>query len=330
MVPLSGFVGVEIHADGPAPVSLGDTLETSWRRSPGFLQDSGRPIPDDDVMNTTDVISKPTNPKHRREGGPNGHHWRSAGDAWGRRARDWACLFEHYAADVIHAVFGHLGVGPGTSLLDVACGSGLAIRWADAAGGETAGIDASAALVDIARSRTPTADVRTGDMFDLPWGDESFDVVTSINGIWGGCEAALVEAHRVLRPGGSIAISFWGRGHLDLRPCFEAFAANSPGGHVDGMRRTNGIARPGVAESMLSAAGFEVAARDSRTSTLEWPDQETAWRALSSTGPAVPALEAVGADVLRPQVIAAIEALRSPSGIYHFRNDQQFVIARKP
>lgn len=280
-------------------------------------------------MNTTDVIANNTRPKHAGEAAPDGHNWQSAGDAWGRRARDWACLFEHYAADVILAIFGRLSVGAGTSLLDVACGSGLAIRWADAAGAEPAGIDASAALVDIARSRTPSADVRTGDMFDLPWADESFDVVTSINGIWGGCEAALVEAHRVLRPGGSIAISFWGHGHLDLRPCFEAFAANSPGDHVDGMRRTNGIARPGVAESMLSTAGFEIVARDARISTLEWPDQDTAWRALSSTGPAVPALEAVGVDALRPQVLAAIEALRDPSGMYHFRNDQQFVVARK-
>lgn len=259
-----------------------------------------------------------------------GHGWQEAGDAWGRRARDWACLFEHYASDVILAIFGRLGVGPGTSLLDVACGSGLAIRFADAAGADAAGIDAAESLIDIARDRTPHADVRVGDMFALPWADDSFDVVTSINGIWGGCEAALEEAYRVLRPGGAIAISFWGNGHLDLRPCFKAFAVNAPADHVDGMRRTNGIARPGVAEEMLASAGFEQIERDGRVSTLEWADEETAWRALASIGPAVPAMEAVGPDVLRPQVIEAIEQLRDRSGIYRFRNDHQFVVARKP
>lgn len=261
---------------------------------------------------------------------PAGHHWQNAGDAWGRRANDWACLFEHYAVDLVLATFHRLGVGPGTALLDIACGSGLAVRFAHGAGATTAGIDASASLLSIARTRTPGADLRLGDMFDLPWNDESFDVITSINGIWGGCEGALIEAHRVLRPGGVIAISFWGDGHLDLRPCFRVFAANAPEDHLRGMKRTNGIARPGVAEEMLSFAGFDIVERGGCTSTLEWPDEDTAWRALASVGPAVPALEAVGADVLRPHVLAALEPLRDTSGIYRFRNDQQFVIARKP
>lgn len=259
-----------------------------------------------------------------------GHDWEEAGAAWGRRARDWACLFEHYAAEAIQAVFQRTGVGEGTSLLDIACGSGLAAHYADGMGASVAGIDAAAPLVDIARTRTPGADLRVGTMFDLPWADGSFDAVTSINGIWGGCEGALVEAARVMRPGARIGISFWGKGHLDLRECFMAFAKNAPEAHFEGMRRTNGISRPGAAEEMLETAGFDVIERGGRVSTLEWPDIETAWRAVSSIGPAVPALENVGADVLRSQVVPALEQLRDRHGIYRFRNDHQFVIAAKP
>lgn len=261
---------------------------------------------------------------------PSGHDWEEAGLAWGQRSRDWACLFEHYAVDVIQAIFQRLGVDEGTSVLDVACGSGLAIRYADAMGASVAGIDAAATLVEIARDRTPNADVRLGNMFELPWADDSFDAVTSINGVWGGCEGALAEIHRVLRPGGRVGISFWGKGHLDLRPCFVAFAVNAPASHMDGMRRTNDIARPGVAETMLESTGFDVVERGGRVSTIEWPDGDTAWRAISSVGPAVPALEHVGADVLRPQVMEALDGLRDRHGIYRFCNDHQFVIASKP
>ena len=56
------------------------------------------------------------------------HRWEEAGEAWGSRAIDWSCLYEHYSLDMLVALLPRLGVGPGTSLLDVACGSGLAVR----------------------------------------------------------------------------------------------------------------------------------------------------------------------------------------------------------
>ena len=280
-------------------------------------------------MTVSDTTNETTE-EDRPADTPEGHDWEVAGAAWGRRSRDWACLFEHYAVDVIEAIFRRVGVDEGTSMLDIACGSGLAIRYADAMGATTAGIDAAEPLIEIARDRAPDADLRVGNMFELPWDDESFDAVTSINGVWGGCEGALAEAHRVLKPGGRIGISFWGKGHLDLRACFLAFAVNAPEPHLDGMRRTNNISRPGVAEAMLESTGFEVVENGNRVSTLEWPDADTAWRAVASIGPAVPALEHVGAEALRPHVMEAIEGLKDRHGIYRFCNDQQFVIARKP
>jgi SAM-dependent methyltransferase len=268
--------------------------------------------------------------QHDTRGSADGHDWRAAGEAWGSRANDWSCLYEHYSLDVLIALFARLGVGPTTGLLDIACGSGLAVRIADAMGATVAGIDAAADLVAVARERTPTADLRVGSMYALPWADESFDAAVSVNGIWGGCEAALDEACRVLRPGGLIGISFWGTGPpLDIRTFFRIFAVNAPQEHRGSMRRLNDISTAGVAEEMLTASGFSVLERGRRTSVVEWPDAEIAWRAISSVGPAVPALRTNDPSVLKREVLDALEPCRDRRGIYRTRSDQQFVVAQK-
>jgi SAM-dependent methyltransferase len=262
---------------------------------------------------------------------PAPHRWQEAGEAWGSRAPDWACLYEHYSLDMLTALLPRLGVSSGTSLLDVACGSGLAVRVANGMGADVAGIDAAADLVAIARERTPSADLRVGSMFELPWRDEHFGAVVSVNGIWGGCGAALDEVYRVLRPGGLVAISFWGQGPpLDIREVFKIFALHAPEQHRGSMRRLNDIARPGIAEEMLEVSGFSVVERGRRISTMEWPDADIAWRALSSVGPAVPALRTNGTAVLRDAVLAALEPCLDPRGMYRTRSDHQFVVARKP
>ena len=58
----------------------------------------------------------------------------AAGTAWGHAALDWAALFEPYARDAIESLFASLAVGPDVDLLDVACGSGLALARADRLG----------------------------------------------------------------------------------------------------------------------------------------------------------------------------------------------------
>ncbi len=257
------------------------------------------------------------------------HSWEEAGEAWGSRSSDWSCLYEHYSLDMLVALLPRLGVGPGMSLLDVACGSGLAVRVADGMGADVAGIDAAAELVDVARQRTPAADLRVGSMFELPWTDRRFDAVLSVNGIWGGCGAALDEARRVLRPGGLIGISFWGQGPpLAIREVFKIFAVHAPEQHRGSMRRLNDIATPGIAEEMLEASGFSVLERGGRISTMEWPDADIAWRAVSSVGPAVPALRSNDPAAIRSSVLEALEPCRDRRGVYRFRSDHQFVVAR--
>lgn len=239
--------------------------------------------------------------------------WEGAGDAWGARSTDWAYLFEPYARPVNDLLFDTLRVGTGVRLLDIACGSGFAAQVASRRGAVVGGIDASAALVRIARVRTPAGDFRVGDMFALPFPDASFDVATSFNGIWKGCEGALREARRVLVPGGRIGLTFWGRPkHLGLMSYFAKVIELSPPGHGEATVQQGDTGRPGVIEEMLTAAGFVPGERGTVTVVNEWPDVEIAVRALASGGPSVPAIRAVGLDRFCAALREAIEPLHVP------------------
>lgn len=103
---------------------------------------------------------------------------------------------------------------PGQRLLDVGCGPGtitldLAARVSP---GEVVGVDASVAVLDIARTAAAEAGVpvefRTGDAMALPFEDDSFDVVHAHQVLQHLTDPvlALREMRRVTRPGGVVAV----------------------------------------------------------------------------------------------------------------------------
>jgi len=108
-----------------------------------------------------------------------------------------------------------LGVSPGSSLLDVACGSGQLALIAARRGVKVTGVDIAANSILAARGRAAAEglDARfdEGDAESLPYPDASFDVVATIFGAMFAPRPDLVAAEllRVCRPGGIIAMGNW-------------------------------------------------------------------------------------------------------------------------
>jgi demethylmenaquinone methyltransferase/2-methoxy-6-polyprenyl-1,4-benzoquinol methylase len=99
-------------------------------------------------------------------------------------------------------------VQPGDRVLDAACGTGdLAIAAAEA-GGKVTGVDFSRRMLERARRKAPDLEWIEGDLLDLPFPDDSFDVATVGFGVRNvaDLELALAELHRVLRRGGRLGI----------------------------------------------------------------------------------------------------------------------------
>lgn len=106
-----------------------------------------------------------------------------------------------------------LSVAPGWRALDVGCGPGaLTARLVDRLGvGAVGAVDPSASFVAAARDRLPGLDVRQAGAEDLPWADDSFDVVAAslVVHFMRDPVAGLREMGRVARPGGTVAATVW-------------------------------------------------------------------------------------------------------------------------
>ena len=237
--------------------------------------------------------------------------WAMVDEGWGRRAVDFATLSEPGNCREYVTVHHRLGVDAGDRLLDVACGSGLAIELARLRGASCSGIDASARLVAVARDRNPDADIRVGDMHALPWDPASFDVVTSFRGIWGTTPDAVAEIHRVLRPGGRAGITVWG--HIKVSTGAWALApfALAAAEKVDNQAAMVALGRPGAGEQLLKSHGFVDVECCEVPFAWEFADPELFARAQASTGPGYEAIQNLGeADFHRAAVELAEGRLR--------------------
>jgi len=227
---------------------------------------------------------------------PGSKAWTAVDEGWGRKAVDFSTLSEPGNCREYVALHHLLRVDTGDRLLDVACGSGLAIELAGLRGAQCAGIDASTRLVAVAGFRNPGCDIRVGDMHDLPWGEGTFDVVTSFRGIWGTTPDAVVEIHRVLRPGGRLGLTVWG--HLKVSPGAWALAPFRLASQetVDNQATMVSLGRPGAGEMLLESCGFVDTRRVEVPFAWEFADPEMFARALASTGPAYEAMQNIGPD----------------------------------
>jgi SAM-dependent methyltransferase len=220
--------------------------------------------------------------------------WTTVDEGWGRRAVDFSTLSEPGNCREYVALHHLLSIDAGDRLLDVACGSGLAIELGRLRGAQCAGIDASKRLVRVARFRNPDSDIRVGDMHDLPWEDGAFDVVTSFRGIWGTTPDAVAEIGRVLRPGGRLGLTVWG--HLKESPgawALSPFRLASPD-KVANQAAMVSLGRPGAGERLLESCGFVEVRRVEVPFAWEFADPDLFARALASSGPAYEAVQNVG------------------------------------
>ena len=125
-----------------------------------------------------------------------------------------------------------LAPAAGERVLDAGTGTGNIAAALASAGAEVVGIDFCEPALEICRRKMPEGDFRFGDLtrrLDLP--DGSFSKVASCNVLYTldpvGQRTAVAELYRVLAPGGTAAVTVFGKGFRALAVYREAIRANA-------------------------------------------------------------------------------------------------------
>jgi SAM-dependent methyltransferase len=252
------------------------------------------------------------------------HDFERAG--WERAAEFYGDAFGGVTVQAADALIDAAGVRAGMRVLDVACGPGFVSAAAAARGAGVTGLDFSAAMIAEARRRNPSITFRNGVAEALPFEKASFDAVVMNFGLLhlARPDAAIAEAHRVLRPGGRYALTVWA-------PPEKAVGF----GMVLQAIREFGTADVGLPEGppffrfsdqaefrrSLETAGFTDVAFRELPLTWSLLSADEAFEAMSRGGVRT-------AAVLRAQTPAALAAIRDAvgRGVEAYAKDGHFVV----
>src|ERR1044071_489598 len=128
-------------------------------------------------------------------------------------AGDFGQIAKYYASQAEDFI-GRLGLRPGMTVLDVACGTGNLAIPAAKTGASVTGVDIAPNSLEQARENAKAAGLNAtfdeGDAEALPYGDASFDAVVTMFGAMFAPRPELVAAElkRVCPPGGFIGRMF--------------------------------------------------------------------------------------------------------------------------
>jgi len=251
------------------------------------------------------------------------------GELWGARARDYADLQEPQGRPLFAKGIRLADIHSGSAVLDVGCGAGGFCRLAAEVGATVAGIDAAAPLIEIARERVRAGRLDVGDLQFLPYDNGSFDVVTGFNSFQYAADpaAALAEARRVTKPGGTVLAVVWGREeHTELVAVLRALRPLLPPAPPDAAGPF-ALSYPGALEALVERAGLTPTDDGYIETTFAYPDEETLLRANRAAGPVVLAERRSGEAAVVEAIRGAFSPFRTSSGGYLIETEWRYVTA---
>jgi ubiquinone/menaquinone biosynthesis C-methylase UbiE len=265
-------------------------------------------------------------------------------DAWDLCAETYdQCLLQPFTTFARHLV-DLAGLHTENRVLDVATGTGLAALMAAELLGPRAkivGVDLSETMIGIARKRAAeqgmgNVEFARMDAERLDFPDNCFDAVLCALGLmlFPQPEVALSEMLRVLKKGGTAALSVFGRGSkVALRAFMEPFIPHMPPPPQRGPS-TFGFGRNEALREALEQAGFSDVKVEERAHVLEFETAEEVWNIPLSLGRLAQMQSRLPAEArqeLKRQVLhIATEKYLSARGGFELPFGITYAVAHKP
>jgi len=244
-------------------------------------------------------------------------------------------LFGPWSRMLIDAV----APAPGEAVLDVACGTGAAARYAAtlvAPGGRVSAIDINAGMIAHARTLEGVEAIewREGDALALPWDEAEFDAVVCNQGVqfFPDRAAGIGEMRRVLTPGGRLGVGLYCAlpycpGHNAVARALARYDID-----LDGIRRPYSLGDPVALGDLLEEAGFRDVAVVRRQLESRFASARAFVASLAAGGPsarrALEQLDEARMQAVIEEVTDALAEFADADGL-RIVTTSNFAVARK-
>jgi SAM-dependent methyltransferase len=241
----------------------------------------------------------------------------------------WKAKSAAMGREVTEALVNYARPKPGMKILDLASGTGEpAITLAERVGpeGHVTALDLSRELLETAAGRArqrglTNLSTRHADAHELPFPEQSFDLVTSRFGVMFLDHRALHEAHRVLKPEARACFLVWGPPDQPFWSSMWGVVHKFAGGPLTAPDQDPfKYAKAGSLSAALRDAGFPQVKEETKTLPWRWPGAaEEVWQLTQAVAtPFLPMLKRIPAErweQVNGEVLQAVQQYAEADGI---------------